>query len=81
MGCMNKVFRGEIDVALFEEAQRTRLGYGGVKMSGSPLPQCRYTVEKAYDGYTEAFDCVNPDFFRTPERGEIDEAFDLRDEL
>ena len=34
MGCMNKVFRGEIDVELFEQAERTRQGFGGVKMSG-----------------------------------------------
>ena len=63
MGCMNKVFRGEIDVELFEQAERTRHGFGGVKMTGLPLPQCRASVERAYDGYTEAFDCVNPGFF------------------
>ena len=51
MGCMNKVFRGEIDVELFEQAERTRHGFGGVKMTGLPLPQCRATVERAYDGY------------------------------
>jgi hypothetical protein len=34
-------------------------------MSGLPLPQCRSSVERAYDGYTEDFDA----------------AFDLRDEL
>jgi hypothetical protein len=44
MGCMNKVFRGEIDVELFEQAERTRHGFGGVKMSGLPLPQCRSSV-------------------------------------
>jgi hypothetical protein len=81
MGCMNKVFRGEIDVELFEQAERTRHGFGGVKMTGLPLPQCRSTVERAYDGYTEAFDCVNPRFFRKPELDDFDEAFDLRDEL
>jgi hypothetical protein len=37
-------------------------------------------VERAYDGYTEAFDCVNPGFFQKPEI-DVDEAFDLRDEL
>ena len=41
MGCMNKVFRGEIDVEMFEQAERTRQGFGGVKMTGLPLPQCR----------------------------------------
>ena len=76
MGCMNKVFRGEIDLELFEEAERTRLGYGGVKTTGLPRVQCRTTVERAYDGSSEAFDCVNPQFFAAPE-----EAFDLRDRL
>ena len=77
MGCMNKVFKGEIDVELFEQAQRTRHGYGGVKMTGLPLPQCRTTVERAYDGYGEPFDCVNPGFFEKPEREPVE--FDLRD--
>jgi hypothetical protein len=78
MGCMHKVFRGEIDVEMFEAAQRTRHGYGGVKMSGLPLPQCRTNVEKAYDGYGEPFDCVNPEFFQKPE---VEDSFDLRDSL
>ena len=78
MGCMNKVFRGEIDVGVFEEAERTRHGYGGVKMTGQPLPQCRTTVERAYDGHGEPFDCVNPAFFAKPE---VEGAFDLRDNL
>jgi hypothetical protein len=79
MGCMNKVFRGEIDVELFEQAERTRHGFGGVKMSGLLRPQCRSTVERAYDGYTEAFDCVNPGFFRKPTAEDADAAFDIRD--
>ncbi len=69
MGCMNKVFRAEIDVEAFESAQRTRHGFGGVKMTGLPLSQCRSSVERAYDGYGDPFDCVNPEFF------------DLRDSL
>jgi hypothetical protein len=79
MGCIHKVFRGEIDVALFEEQERTRHGYGGVKMTGAPLPQCRLSVERAYDGSGQAFDCVNPSFFEPPEMREA--AFDLRDRL
>jgi hypothetical protein len=82
MGCMNKVFRGEIDQELFQQAERTRHGFGGVKMSGLPLPQCRSSVERAYDGYTEAFECVNPGFFTKPTVDDpSDAAFDLRDEL
>jgi len=79
MGCMNKVFRAEIEVAAFEAAQRTRHGFGGVKMTGVPIPQCRTSVEKAYGGYGEPFDCVNPGFFEKPV--EPDPAFDLRDRL
>jgi hypothetical protein len=78
---MNKVFRGEIDQELFQQAERSRHGFGGVKMSGLPLPQCRASVERAYDGYTEAFDCVNPSFFTKPGAENADAAFDLRDEL
>lgn len=81
MGCMNKVFRGEIDVELFEQAERTRQGFGGVKMSGAPLRQCRTSVEWAYDGHTEAFECVNPGFFRKPVAEDENAAFDLRDGL
>jgi hypothetical protein len=54
-------------------------GFGGVKMSGVPLPQCRTTVEKAYDGHGDAFDCTNPGFFQKPEQP--DPAFDIRDQL
>ena len=80
MGCMNKVFRAEIDVELFEEAERTRHGFGGVKMTGRPLPQCKFSVEKAYDGRGDAFECVNPRFFSEPEDDAF-VAFDLRDRL
>ena len=79
MGCMNKVFRGEIDVAVFEEAERTRHGFGGVKLSGRPMPQCRTSVERAYDGYGEPFSCVNPRFFDDPASEPA--SFDLRDGL
>lgn len=77
IGCMNKVFRTEIDLELFEHAERTRQGFGGVKMTGSPLPQCSSSVERAYHGTGEAFDCVNPSFFDVPDSA----AFDLRDRL
>ena len=79
MGCMHKVFKGEIDLELFKAQERTRHGFGGVKLSGLPLPQCRTSVERAYDGHGGAFDCVNPHFFEKPEQP--DPAFDLRDHL
>ena len=45
MGCMNKVFKGEIDLDLFLLAERTG-GFGGIKMNGTPLPQCQFSVER-----------------------------------
>jgi hypothetical protein len=78
MGCMNKVFRVEIDMAVFSEAERTRQGFGGVKMSGMPIAQCRTSVERAYDGLGSPFECVNPSFFDDPA---AEESFDLRDNL
>ncbi len=82
MGCLQKVFKTEIDVEVFEQAERTRHGFGGVRMVRPPLPRCRSTVERAYHGQGEPFDCVNPGFFDPPAPGpEASSAFDLRDRL
>jgi hypothetical protein len=77
MGCVQKVFRGEIDVAMFEQAEREG-GFGGIKMTGAPLPQCQFRVEPAYEGEGPAHACQNPAFFAIDEPGE---GFDLRDGL
>ncbi|MBA2764873.1 MAG: hypothetical protein H0U42_09375 [Thermoleophilaceae bacterium] len=79
MGCMNKVFSVEIDLELFHAAQQTRVGFGGVRMTGKPLERCRSSVERAYLGNGSPFDCVNPTFFDSPVAA--DDAFDLRDAL
>lgn len=82
MGCMRKVFRSEIDVAIFEEAQGTRHGFGGVKLSGNPIPSCKVMVERAYDGHGDAFECANRGFFDAPVAEDPGTAaFDLRDGL
>lgn len=78
MGCLNKVFKVEIDLELFEEAERTRHGFGGVKMTGTPIQQCRSSVERAYHGGGEAFECVNPGFFEAPVEAD---RFDIREKL
>ena len=80
MGCMNKVFKVEIDVELFHETERTRQGFGGVKVTGAPTARCRTNVERAYHGIGGAFDCVNPMFFDDPAPPEA-AGFDLRDHL
>jgi hypothetical protein len=81
MGCMRKVFRAEINIDLFEDAERTG-GFGGIKMTGQPLPQCQFRVEPSYEGAGSAFACVNPRFFDCTDLGpEGLRAFDLRDAL
>jgi hypothetical protein len=82
MGCMNKVFKAEIDLDMFILAQHSRGGFGGVKMTGDPLPQCQFTVERAYEGEGPAYECVNRKFFDADHDGaEAIHAFDLRNAL
>jgi hypothetical protein len=82
MGCLNKVFSVEIDLEVFNEAERTRHGFGGVKMTGRPIQACQTSVERAYDGHGEPFDCINLGFFVPPSVDDDDSAtFDLRDSL
>ena len=81
MGCMHKVFGAEIDIEMFEAAELTG-HFGGIKMTGTPLPQCQFRVEPAYEGDGDAYSCVNPRFFDCTDAGpEGLRAFDLRDAL
>lgn len=81
MGCLQKVFRAEIDVEMFEAAERTG-GFGGIKMTGDPLPQCQFQVEPSYEGDGVEHSCVNPRFFDCTDAGpEGLRAFDLRNAL
>ena len=48
MGCAHNVFATEIDVALFEEAERGS-GYGALKLAREPLACCAFTIEKAHE--------------------------------
>jgi hypothetical protein len=80
MGCLQGVFSTEIDVELFAEAERTRPGFGTVRMAREPLARCEFSVEQAFesdggDGYR----CVNRRFFDWPETAlDAIRAFDLR---
>jgi hypothetical protein len=81
MGCMRKVFKGEIDIEAFEAAERHG-GYGGLKMTGDPLPQCEFRIEPAYEGEGPDFECVNPRFFDCTDAGPNGvRVFDLRDAI
>jgi hypothetical protein len=81
MGCVQQVFATEIDVEMFREAERTRAGFGTVRLANAPLRRCRFTVEHAYDGRgLAAFHCVNKRFFDWPDEApDAVRAFDLRE--
>ena len=82
MGCAHKVFATEIDVALFEEAERGR-GYGTLKLAREPRACCAFTVERAYERPGgEEFRCTNRRFADFPDSspGAV-RAFDLRQDL
>ena len=82
MGCLHKVFATEIDVELFHQAERTRAGFGALKLAGAPLRRCEFHVERAFEGDPGADGCVNRRFFDWPDTGgEALRAFDLRDRL
>jgi hypothetical protein len=80
MGCMRKVFKGEIDVDAFELAELgAGPGFGGIKMTGAPLPQCQFRVEPAYEMVGDEHRCVNPRFFDCDDSGPDGlRVFDLR---
>ena len=83
LGCMEKVFGVEIDLTLFRKAERSRAGFGAVKVTGRPQARCAFTVERAYDGgETAAFRCRNRRFADLPDdaHGAV-RAFDLREGL
>jgi hypothetical protein len=79
MGCLHKVFSVEIDVELFAEAERTRSGFGAVKLTGAPREQCRFQVEQAFTAFGANKRCVNRRFFDWPDAApDAVKAFDLR---
>jgi hypothetical protein len=78
LGCMQEVFGAELEL----ESVLAPGGFGGIKMTGQPLPHCQFSVERAYEGSGRAYDCVNPRFFDCTDQGpEGLRAFDLRNAL
>ena len=81
MGCVRKVFRAEINLDMFEAAEASG-GFGGIKMTGEPMPHCQFSVEPSYEGDGAAYTCVNKRFFDCSDSGaEGLRAFDLRNAL
>ena len=79
MGCAHKVFATDIDVALFEEAERSK-GYGELKLAREPLACCDFTIEKAHERPPgEEWVCRNRRFADFPDTSSAGiRAFDLR---
>lgn len=79
MGCMQKVFKAEIDVEMLEEAERASPGFGGIKAAGEPLPHCPFVVDSTFDGEGEDYGCCNPTFFDCSSSSRYSyKLFDLR---
>jgi hypothetical protein len=66
VGCMQKVYKVEIDLHLLRAAARRRAGFGAVKAAREPLPMCRVEVERCYEQRTGELGCVNPEFSELP---------------
>jgi hypothetical protein len=76
VGCMQQVFGAKVELG----AVLAPGGFGGVKMTGEPLPHCPFSVERAYEGGGGEYGCVNRRFFDCGDGGpEGLRAFDLRD--
>lgn len=63
IGCLQKVYEVEIDLAVLLEAQKRRGGFGGVRARRQPLPMCRAEVLRCYENREDRLGCVNPEFF------------------
>lgn len=61
MGCIDRVFRVEVDVEAFTELQRTRAGFGGLRVWREPNAYCQCAVEPAFE-HRHPGACVNPGF-------------------
>jgi hypothetical protein len=65
VGCMQNVFRVEIDLDLLRAAERGR-GFGAVKAKREPLPMCRAEVDRCYGHRDDELGCRNPEFHELP---------------
>ena len=61
MGCLEGIYRVEIDLDGFRRLQRTAAGFGALRAAREPLPMCRCDVERTFEHRCDG-PCVNPDF-------------------
>lgn len=67
MGCLQKVFEAEIDVAMLAAAERTQAGFGAVRALRRPLPMCESAVQSTFSSRETELGCLNPEFGELPE--------------
>ena len=60
-GCMRRIFEVEVDLDRFERAERTGLGFGGLRVARDPLPNCRVAIAPSHPDRAQR-PCVEPDF-------------------
>ena len=63
MGCLDKVFWAEIDVERFRALQRTRAGFGALRVWRDPRAICQCAIERTFE-HRQHGPCVNPAFLR-----------------
>ena len=61
MGCLDRVFWAEIDVARFRALQRTRDGFGALRVWRTPTAMCETQIERPMLHRPHG-PCVNPAF-------------------
>lgn len=61
VGCLEGVYRVEIDLERMRRLQRTQTGFGALRAAREPLPMCRATIERTFE-HRGVEPCVNPDF-------------------
>lgn len=62
VGCMQRIFDVEIDLAVLEESRGRRDGFGGVRARRQPLPMCQAEVIRCYQTREGELGCLNPEF-------------------
>src|SRR2546423_14971338 len=66
MGCMQRVYEVEIDLAMVRAAEARRAGFGAVKAMRNPLPMCQAEIESCYEQRTGELGCINPELNELP---------------
>ncbi len=66
IGCMQKVYGVEIDLAMLRAAEAHRAGFGAVRATRQALPMCKVEVESCFESRRDELGCVNPEFFELP---------------